>query len=611
MSVTATILRFCWLLALLLFVFEFAELTRRLWLPEAWKVRGAVGLVLLAKTLVLLAPACLIAWVAACLGYGRLGLRLAVIWGVSLSVYAAADLIAHARTGNHLSFYIAYLKEEEIGRWGGDLETAHEIMKGRMVPFVATVGGSLGLGILTWRARTRSTRGLFVLTTAAALVCLGSLAVQRALPRAILFESVNRAMIVPWNAGFSLGRGAQTELEQELRTIYQRDHSAILSSLVPRAPPETLSPTISPDIVIVLCDSLRQASFDPETMPRVFRWSEQGVRFTRSYAVGNTTPVGMYALLHGYYPFLADRTTQAERPIPWVQVLRRAGYDAVLFQGYRSWSALDGVLNKRDFWLEPIETGSNWERDRDAVESAKKLLSIGGRPRLVIVHLVSTHHVYSYPPQPRYQDYQPDPDAVMRGFFSDYHRSARYLDDLVGAWLEEIDLERSIVIFTSDHGESLGEDGSYFHGSAFSDVQRRIPLVIAGPGVPRGKVVDSIVESVDVVPTLLSLLGLDELNSSLHGRARLPPPMGEPNYAALFRAPHRGRGKARELVLVGPEARFMLILGVEEPTLELRGRLGPTLNELPTPVDLAQSEQILRWFRNLLRRTAGITAENS
>jgi hypothetical protein len=602
-DVIALVSRFCWLLALLLLAFELSDLAHRSWLPEPWTLRGAFGLVLLSKTLVLLGPALALAWLCALAGRARLGLLLALIWGVSLASYTAADLVVYARTGNHLSFYLAYLNEEEVGRWGGDLGTGWELARGRMGQLLAIIGASFGLGALVWRARARTVSGSRWLLAGAGIVCVSSLVIQRVLPEPIFFEGVNRAMIIPWNAGFNLGDGTHDVLERELRKAYGRDFEALLSSLVPPESPNPPVPAISPDILIILCDSLRESSFDANTMPRVFRWSRQGARFKNAYAVGNTTPVGMYALLHGFYPFSVDTTSRAERPIPWVRALRKSNYDPVLIQSYRSWRALEGVVNSRDFWIEAIEEGSNWERDRAAVEAAKKLLARGGRPRLVVVHLASTHYVYSYPPQ--YEEYERDPGVVHKGFFDAYHRSARYLDDLVGSWLEEVDLERNIVIFTSDHGESLGEDGGFFHGSGFSDVQRKVPLVIAGPGVAKGTLVDSIVETVDVVPTLLSLLDLDDLNASLHGRSRLPPTPVRGNYAALFRAPPLGRGEHREVVLLGPDARFLMVLGIEEPTVRVRGRLGADQNDPPQPVDLAESQRIVEWFQDMLERVAG------
>jgi arylsulfatase A-like enzyme len=64
---------------------------------------------------------------------------------------------------------------------------------------------------------------------------------------------------------------------------------------------------------------------------------------------------------------------------------------------------------------------------------------------------------------------------------------------------------------TSDHGESLGEHGESTHGYTLYDAVLRVPLILSGPGVPRGRVVESLVRSVDIAPTLLALAGLPAL----------------------------------------------------------------------------------------------------
>jgi arylsulfatase A-like enzyme len=63
-----------------------------------------------------------------------------------------------------------------------------------------------------------------------------------------------------------------------------------------------------------------------------------------------------------------------------------------------------------------------------------------------------------------------------------------------------------VLIVTSDHGESLGERGWIGHNRVY-DVQLKVPLVVHVPGVPP-VVVDAPVESVDILPTVLGLLGI-------------------------------------------------------------------------------------------------------
>lgn len=68
--------------------------------------------------------------------------------------------------------------------------------------------------------------------------------------------------------------------------------------------------------------------------------------------------------------------------------------------------------------------------------------------------------------------------------------------------------DRTLIVVTSDHGESLGEHGELTHTLTLYDATQKIPLLMKGPGVPGGRVIDAQVRLVDVAPTILSLSGL-------------------------------------------------------------------------------------------------------
>jgi arylsulfatase A-like enzyme len=76
----------------------------------------------------------------------------------------------------------------------------------------------------------------------------------------------------------------------------------------------------------------------------------------------------------------------------------------------------------------------------------------------------------------------------------------------------------TLVVFTADHGESLGEHEYYFeHGLFTYDASARIPLIMSLPGlVDEGRRDDQVVESVDILPTILDLIGA-EVPSSCQG----------------------------------------------------------------------------------------------
>jgi len=112
-------------------------------------------------------------------------------------------------------------------------------------------------------------------------------------------------------------------------------------------------------------------------------------------------------------------------------------------------------------------------------------------------------------------EYEPS-DAEIRVARHAYLGSVSYLDGLVGrlsAILQKTGLdENTIVIFTSDHGDMLGERGLWYKKSFFED-SCRIPLIIGGPGLTQSSCAAN-VSLVDLLPTLMSIAG-DETGDNL------------------------------------------------------------------------------------------------
>jgi choline-sulfatase len=90
-----------------------------------------------------------------------------------------------------------------------------------------------------------------------------------------------------------------------------------------------------------------------------------------------------------------------------------------------------------------------------------------------------------------------------------YYAMCSYVDDKLGSFMKVMQetglLQDTIVVFTADHGDMMGERGMWFKQTFFEN-STRIPLVIGGPGLPKGKVVGANVSLVDLMPTLLSLV---------------------------------------------------------------------------------------------------------
>ena len=80
---------------------------------------------------------------------------------------------------------------------------------------------------------------------------------------------------------------------------------------------------------------------------------------------------------------------------------------------------------------------------------------------------------------------------------------ARLLDAVNGAGKQD----DTIVLVVADHGESLGEHDEQTHAVLVYESTLRVPLIVAGPGVPGGRRAAARAGTIDIVPTLLALLG--------------------------------------------------------------------------------------------------------
>jgi arylsulfatase A-like enzyme len=114
----------------------------------------------------------------------------------------------------------------------------------------------------------------------------------------------------------------------------------------------------------------------------------------------------------------------------------------------------------------------------------------------------------------RMLDVSDESDDDLRQAVAVYHAQVRFVDDGVGRILDALDRlglrDDTIVVFCSDHGDFAGEHGMTRKGGVFYDCLVRVPLIVAWPGhVPAGAVEASPVNLLDIVPTLLTLQGLE------------------------------------------------------------------------------------------------------
>jgi choline-sulfatase len=123
----------------------------------------------------------------------------------------------------------------------------------------------------------------------------------------------------------------------------------------------------------------------------------------------------------------------------------------------------------------------------------------------------------------------PIPEDRVRRARAGYYGMITELDEYVGQVYDALDeageLDNTVFIYTSDHGESLGEHGLWYKNNIYENAAH-VPLVMTGPGIPEGKVIDTPVAHVDLAATLLDYAGVDR-PADFRGHSLIPMMTGE------------------------------------------------------------------------------------
>lgn len=106
-----------------------------------------------------------------------------------------------------------------------------------------------------------------------------------------------------------------------------------------------------------------------------------------------------------------------------------------------------------------------------------------------------------------------DPETFVRYEHDGYDGKIRGMDAALETLIEGLEAnglsDKVLVAVVSDHGEEFLEHGGHSHGHTVYGELNRVPMLLWGPAfVPRGVRVDAIVETIDLMPTLLELSGL-------------------------------------------------------------------------------------------------------
>ena len=299
--------------------------------------------------------------------------------------------------------------------------------------------------------------------------------------------------------------------------------AALLLTLACGTPEPDEAPASAPDIpprverpnVVLLtldttrADHLGAWGWPHATTPNLDGLAARGTRFERCDTVAPITLPSHASLLTGLLPprhGVRDNGAFQLGPEPAVlaEAFAAAGYRTaavvsatVLARHYglaRGFEVYDDDLGATSHAL--AETAERSAGDTtDAALSALEDLS---SPFFLWVHYFDPHERYAPPERVSADASGPTPD---------YDAEIAYMDREIGRLLAALP-SQTVTVAVGDHGEMLGDHGEDTHGLLLRQGSRRVPLLMAGPGIPRGHTVSCLARTIDVPLTLLDLAGL-------------------------------------------------------------------------------------------------------
>jgi len=305
-------------------------------------------------------------------------------------------------------------------------------------------------------------------------------------------------------------------------------------------------------VLFVLVDALRDDHLSPALMPRTLAALGRSRRYLDTRANASWTLPSMASLMTSRAPLALTAPDGTLVGLPagaptLAEAFRAAGFATAAF-------VANGTLREANGFGRGFArfagTGAVEEPPTDAerilVDASAWIAVHRGEDRFVWIHLMEPHEplrdhegLGRVAVEARIvagRDRAPTPEEAGT-FRALYAGEARYADERLGAFLEGLAaLEpEATVLLTADHGEMLGEETAWGHGTTLYDPVVQVPLLLAGPGIAPGADMAP-AELLDVAPTLLGRAELALAGAEGRDLLASPPPPDRVRLAATFSA---------------------------------------------------------------------------
>lgn len=296
-----------------------------------------------------------------------------------------------------------------------------------------------------------------------------------------------------------------------------------------------------PDVVLISIDSLRRDhlssyGYKRDTTPALDALAKDGQRYTQAISGSPWTLPAHMTMMTGLWPtehqVIEDDRKLADEVPMIAERMQAAGYatagfvSAIYVSKDYGFARGFGVWN--DFGLSEKMSLAHAVRTPELVKSAldwgKSLPA--DQPAFLFLHTYDAHYPYD-PPEPWNTKYNPAiPEKKLayrtweyykkhplskrrlRELTAQYDESIRFVDDSLKPLIATWSWDRNVVfIVTADHGEELGERGSWGHAHTLYREALNVPLIVSGTGIEAGVRKDR-VGHIDVAATIAGIAGL-------------------------------------------------------------------------------------------------------
>lgn len=358
-------------------------------------------------------------------------------------------------------------------------------------------------------------------------------------------------------------------------------------------------------VFLITVDTLRADhmslyGYPRATTPNLERLAARGVTFDRAICQWPKTGSSFASMFTGLYPHTTGLTHKAALRIPEPYLTLPELFKE---NGYETFGVVSNAVLAADFdWNTGFDDfGETWGGG-DFPDNPRLFRPLASAPRVndlavpllrkhakaerlfAWIHYSDPHAPYILPrdssnpfvgdalfrgerrvPVRATKGYALDGRMDLKYYVSQYDANVLAADAYIQKLLDEMRslglLEDSLIIFTADHGESLGEHNSWFeHGPLPYNTTAHVPLVFVMAGLPAGRRAERPVELVDLYPTLRDLIAPGRKVPGLEGHSLWPLLRdGWPQEAAAFRKAFSGAGRRPNLYHSVQESTWKLV----------------------------------------------------